>query len=735
MVVDVNWNTNKQWQWKCFKIADVLMPALNPQPKDGKIINIRHMKFQNKYVDPIYIDELRIGKIRGSSFNMIQTKKALSFDGQVPKKFNIWRNRARTWGSYVRIHIDNWDAVVRCGYQVNLPTILPPDGAYTVTGNTNTVLGNDWTNSNPAFKEPHGDFITGQLVDTAPKDYGYMRLNYKRNADNSRFVSDTFVMRRSQSPQDMDVTVDIRYGDSTEVLTVRLNHDFQPAELKEKIRETWPELGEDGLNVDSYRGGWCNPGYEYYIRANEHGNMKEFTVSAKTLHNTRNPNARFENKIIVRSAVMTAIMPGSVMQTPHHVPQVVVTANGQRSACHNCDFEYKNNLTPEVQSVTTSGGTVTMGDDISVTFSVGAYMGSFDELSISLGNAELADCSLTDTLDGEAKIVTADCKVGQTGTGSGLKVFIDLPELGQAESTDTFEVVSSISDYSPKNGSPHGGTIVTVDGSGFLADQVVTIKIGGSDTECDSAGFEVTYSKLTCRTRANSGISASNVPTMDSVTQTKFSVIGGERFTIQGSNFSPEQNCDDSKVYIASSIAKVISWTDSEIVAESVSAAPENGNLQVYVCNIGFANAESGKIQLVVNSVSGAFSSLLGGRKLEINGFGFQNQADGKNADSLAVKVGDIPCEITETAYNKLVCETGAHNNQVEIKITAKGFVDSRTGKVEDIIEVEAGQEVVWKWMISIPGTTPVIELQRTPQKGNFLNHFEGLVFYFLMNM
>ena len=92
MVVDVNWNTNKQWQWKCFKIADVLMPALNPQPKDGKIINIRHMKFQNKYVDPIYIDELRIGKIRGSSFNMIQTKKALSFDGQVPKKFNIWRN-------------------------------------------------------------------------------------------------------------------------------------------------------------------------------------------------------------------------------------------------------------------------------------------------------------------------------------------------------------------------------------------------------------------------------------------------------------------------------------------------------------------------------------------------------------------------------------------------------------------------------------------------------------------
>ena len=58
-------------------------------------------------------------------------------------------------------------------------------------------------------------------------------------------------------------------------------------------------------------------------------------------------------------------------------------------------------------------------------------------------------------------------------------------------------------------------------------------------------------------------------------------------------------------------IAKIISWTDSEIVAETVSAAPENGNLQVYVCSIGFANAESGKIQLVVNSVSGAFFTKL----------------------------------------------------------------------------------------------------------------------------
>ena len=46
-------------------------------------------------------------------------------------------------------------------------------------------------------------------------------------------------------------------------------------------------------------------------------------------------------------------MPGSVTATAHDVPQVVVTANGQRSACvTNCDFEYKADHTPTLDDVT-----------------------------------------------------------------------------------------------------------------------------------------------------------------------------------------------------------------------------------------------------------------------------------------------------------------------------------------------------------------------------------------------
>ena len=53
------------------------------------------MKIKNKYVSPIYMDELRVGKIRGNSFKMRQTRKAISFDGQIPKKFNVWRVKGR----------------------------------------------------------------------------------------------------------------------------------------------------------------------------------------------------------------------------------------------------------------------------------------------------------------------------------------------------------------------------------------------------------------------------------------------------------------------------------------------------------------------------------------------------------------------------------------------------------------------------------------------------------------
>ena len=66
-----------------------------------------------------------------------------------------------------------------------------------------------------------------------------------------------------------------------------------------------------------------------------------------------------------------------------------------------------------------------------------------------------------------------------------------------------------------------------------------------------------------------------------SSSRTKFSAIGGEQFVLTGTNLSPQTPCDDSAVFIGDQNAKIISWSDTEIVAETVSQEPENVAIKV----------------------------------------------------------------------------------------------------------------------------------------------------------
>ena len=747
MVRDVSssWSSTT-WKWHCFQITDVIIIDGNyyhHTVNDGTLFDIKYIRLQNAMVSPIYVDELRIGKMRGSSFTMTQTKKALSFNGQVPVSFAVWRNRG-SWGNTFRIHINNWNDIITCGYHVNLPKILAPSGSnYVSAGDAETTNGVNWMAANPPFVEPWTNFIQDHLDNwTAPKDYGYMKLNYLDTTDNHRNIYDAWVMRRSMSDQEMATDMVISYGDDPTTLSVRFEYNFWPKEFTQLLRETWPELGEDGLNIDTYRGGWCNIGYEYYIRSHQHGNMKPFTFTGTPV-NTRISNPRFEVKHLAQSAVVTEIMPGSVMATSHHLPQVVVTANGQRSACDNCDFKYLNSMTPGINQITTTNGNViAMGESITLQFEIGSYTGTLDNVAISIGGAALSNCGAFST---SGSTVEVTCQVGSTGQGAGHTLKIDIPELGVMESTDTYEVQSGITSYAPMTGSTEGGTIVTVQGSGFAADQSVTISMGGSDTNCDSTGLDVSYNTLTCRTDTNANIAGGVTPSITS-SQSKFSVIGGEEFTISGSNLDPQSNCDDSALFIGAEMAEIISWSDSEIVARSVAQAPSNVDIKVYVCNHGYSNAISGSVSLDVSAVSASFSSMAGGRELVIDGYGFATDVA---AESLDVSVGDVPCDISASSANQITCTTGAYNNRLHLRISANGVQHYEDRSPADSVEIEVGTEVLWTWMISIPGTVPVVRIQRVTSSGDaetsngqywsedmsgnegkFLKHFTGAGLY-----
>ena len=156
---------------------------------------------------------------------------------------------------------------------------------------------------------------------------------------------------------------------------------------------------------------------------------------------------------------------------------------------------------------------------------------------------------------------------------------------------------------------------------------------------------------------------------------------------------------------------------------------PGNVDLKVYVCPHGYANIKNGIVKLRITSVSKSFSSLGGGQELVINGFGFMTSM--KYPDTIDVKVGDIPCEVSKVEATKINCKTGAHNNRVEIRITANGFKYASDNSPADEIVIEKGQEILFTWMISIPGTVPIIDLQKVSKGPVFKKNLSFLLISF----
>jgi hypothetical protein len=154
------------------------------------------------------------------------------------------------------------------------------------------------------------------------------------------------------------------------------------------IVEKWPELGEDGLNIQVTRYGSCNTGWVFNVKSTEHGLMKQFSVTGTVNGRVKNPVV--EAELISMAGVITEIMPGSVMATRHELPQIVINANGQRSACdtsdQNCNFEFLENMTPEIISVkyTDSGAVATeiaYNQELDVEINLKEYSGSIGRVT------------------------------------------------------------------------------------------------------------------------------------------------------------------------------------------------------------------------------------------------------------------------------------------------------------------------------------------------------------------
>ena len=706
------------WTHTCLSIADELDVSYgNMRDTSQGYYEIANIKLWNQKSSNIYVDELRIGKMR-QQVTITQTKKALSFDGFTPSKIDFYFSSSRWWGAIVRMYYRGWAADAPCGFNVPLPKLVP-------SANVDASLSSEWTSGDDwtgLFTGPYETFEQDNLHPvgkTVSKDYLNMQYNYLRS-DNTRHIADTWVVRASEVNDEWDVDVKLTLEGHDGEFNFNMNKDVWGQDIEDGMISTWPFLGngqDSDLQLHVHRGGWCNDGYNFYIRTWQHGVMPKINVEYTLNSNHFNPEV-FTHRDI-QTGVHTSFMPGSVTATAHHKPQVVVTANGQRSACFdNCDFSWKSAFTMTFDNLLVNSAQLVKGDEITVTFDVKAYTGTLDDIEVYVSGA-ISICN-PNSITGGGSVKTLTCQVGNIPISTGHTVEIVIPQLGSASKTvEGLVSVSTVTSNDPTAGSQNGGTVVIVQGSGFTAGETVSVTLGGLAVDCDSTGFEVTYDTLTCSTQPNANLPGGRTPVINSISVTEFNVVGGEEFTISGDKFDKQPTCtDNGYVMVGDNKAEIVSWAEKKIVARSpATTTPGQSDVFVYVCNKGYSNTVSASTVLEINSVNGGYSSLMGGKLISIAGSGFASSSD---VDStLTVSLGHIPCEVTESDNNNIVCKTGEFcNNVVKIQAKARSFVDEN-GNDANVITVEQGQVIEWSWQISLSGVTPQIQIQEVATKGD----------------
>ena len=165
---------------------------------------------------------------------------------------------------------------------------------------------------------------------------------------------------------------------------------------------------------------------------------------------------------------------GSLMRVAASKPQVVLRTNDVLAACTDadvCNFVYSKDSTPVLESVTPNSGS--LGQQITVKMSAAFEPAWSDvsKISITIGGVGCAEVKA-----GSDKL-TFTCKVGQTPAGTYAIDFI-VEGVGRAFTEATFKSLLQITKITPAEGSLMGGTILTIEGTGFSSmgpDNTITV--------------------------------------------------------------------------------------------------------------------------------------------------------------------------------------------------------------------------------------------------------------------
>ena len=243
--------------------------------------------------------------------------------------------------------------------------------------------------------------------------------------------------------------------------------------------------------------------------------------------------------------------------------------------------------------------------------------------------------------------------------------------------------------------------------------------ISNTDQECVPLEGQVQYDEMVCMTNGVSGRkkrAASGSPTISEINPSKISILGGDLVTIKGSNFGAGSDMNRVDVQgLAATGARacetdprslqrgclgfrteksgdfnIISWSDTEIIAESNMLDIGQYELQLDIDTVGFSNKINFEMALEIQGVSPKRTSLAGGKMVTIDGFGFANDKHiptGILNDEKRVEVfaGKTRCHVKSVSSTQIECQTGHDFTELKVITIGEDFEN---------VTIEAGSAV-----------------------------------------
>ncbi|CAF1300760.1 unnamed protein product, partial [Adineta ricciae] len=500
--------------------------------------------------------------------------------------------------------------------------------------------------------------------------------------------SSATVTRVKQSSTSANGTFDITFNSQT-YSSIPVN--IQASDLANRL-QTSTDFGY--LNV--MRLGYCT-GYSYTIEWIANGGQKS-SISTSNFANVLPSGTTVTTSIVQHGGVLFSPLPGDLTRTYYTVPQVEVFVGGYPSSCSKdtCNFQWLASQTPSITSVTQNG--------MSLLISGTGFSSLVSSNVVSIGASGL--CTVTSCTTTSIQCTIVNAPAGQYA------VEVNVLGKGFASSSSSLivNIPLQITAISPASGGAGGGYSLTVTGTGFSANTVVTVDnnlclnpriTNNSIIVCSvpstnamsntQVNVSVSDGSLTSNAPSLFTYNINNTPTITSISPNVAFVSGGTQVTINGALFGS----GSISVLIGNTSATIVSATSTQIIATLPSLTA--GIYSVYVSTAnGYARPSvSLEYRFYVQSVSPQVGSLYGGTNVYIQGQGFDNSTTVNFTSS----TNSIPCTIVSVQSTQIHCQTTAAAPQ--ITITSNG-VDPTYGTgfawSPQYATVQQGAIVTWQW-------------------------------------